>query len=186
MKPLILASQSPRRRELIKSLNVPYEVLPADVDETCALTRPSALVKHLALKKAKAVAEQNPGRVVIGADTIVVCKGKILGKPEHHADAIRILELQNGSWQSVYTGVAIVTDDKVLCDYEVSRCKARRLSEEQLRKLAGKHMDKAGAYAVQDHDDPFIEKITGPVDNVVGLPCELLKELLSKAGALQP
>lgn len=184
MKPLILASQSPRRRELIKSLNVPYEVVPADVDETCSLKKPSALVKFLALKKAKAVADKNPGRVVIGADTIVVCKGEILGKPDHHADAMRILELQNGSWQSVYTGVAVITDGKVFCDYEVSRCKARRLTEEQLRKLAGKHMDKAGAYAVQDHDDPFIEKITGPVDNVVGLPCGLLKELLSKAGAI--
>ncbi|MCX5783188.1 MAG: Maf family protein, partial [Elusimicrobia bacterium] len=143
---------------------------------------PSAIVKSLALKKALKVARKFPDTPVVGADTIVVCRGKILGKPKNKKDALKLLHLQNGAWQSVYTGIAVVWNSrgKKLVACEVSRCKARKFSDEKLLRLAGKHLDKAGAYAAQDKNDPFIEKIIGPFDNVVGLPVKLLKKLLRK------
>jgi len=184
VKHLILASRSPRRRRLLKESGIPFTVRVSSADENTNLKKPSAIVKHLALKKAKVVSDEFPSHPVIGADTIVVCKGHILGKPKNSKDALRLLRLQNGSWQSVYTGLAIVWRDRhiSITDYDVSGCKARKLTPQQLSKLAGKHMDKAGAYAVQDDKDPFIEKISGERDNVVGLPCKLLKKMLAKAG----
>lgn len=183
MKPeIILASQSPRRRELLRGMGLKFRIIPSDCDESNNYARPSALVRNLALRKAKTVAAKHPEALVIGSDTIVVCKGRILGKPKDQKDALRLLALQNNSWQSVYTGVAVICGGKEYAGYEVSRCRARKLSIEELTVLSHKHHDKAGAYAVQDDDDRFIKKIVGPRDNVVGLPCGLLTELLAKAG----
>jgi len=183
VKPLlILASQSPRRRQLLRAMGVDFKIIPSKTGEATSLVRPAAIVKALARRKALSVARQYPRARVIGADTLVVCKGRILGKPKNRADALRLLKLQNASWQSVYTGVSVAHDGKLFTEYEVSRCKARRLSDAQLLRLSAKHHDKAGAYAVQDDDDPFIEKIAGNRDNVVGLPCCLLKKLLAKTG----
>ncbi|MDD4004222.1 MAG: Maf family protein [Elusimicrobiaceae bacterium] len=184
MEKLILASQSPRRRDLLAQARIPFETVAPDVPEDTVLTRPSAIVKELALRKALAIAGRYPGRTVLGADTIVYCKGRILGKPADEADALELLRLENDSWQTVYTGVALVLKNQnvKLCGYEISRCRARRLTEPQLRELAAKHLDKAGGYAVQDNDDTLIKKIVGPFDNVVGLPVGLVREMLHKAG----
>ena len=176
---LILASKSPRRIEILKSLGKKFEIIPSQRAEKSTKKRPSARVVELAQQKAFDVAQKYPAATVIGADTLVFCKGEIIGKPTSKADALRILNKLNGSWQSVYTGVCLVCKDqhKLLYGYDVSHCKARRLSAAQLAQYAGKHMDKAGAYAVQDDEDPFIEKIVGSKTNVVGFPVEFFNQL---------
>ncbi|MCM2267561.1 MAG: Maf family protein [Elusimicrobiales bacterium] len=181
---LILASKSPRRRRLLADAGIKYRVIPSHIDETSAYRRPARIVRELAYKKALSVALRHPGAPVLGSDTLVYCKGEVLGKPSGHADALRLLRLQNASWQSVHTGVALVWLDKgvFLAGTEVSRCKARRLSQAELKALAAKHHDKAGAYAVQDKDDLFIEKIDGRFDTVVGLSMNLVKKFLRQAG----
>ncbi len=176
---LILASKSPRRIEILKSLGTKFEIIPSQCAECSTKKRPSARVVELATQKAFDVANKYPAATVIGADTLVFCKGEIIGKPRDKQDALRILKKLNGAWQSVYTGVCIVCKEsrKIVYGYDVSYCKARRLSEQELAHYAGKHMDKAGAYAVQDDDDPFIEKIVGSRTNVVGFPVEFYQHL---------
>ena len=176
----ILASASPRRSELLGAAGCKFEIIPAMGAEETSLRKPGAVVKDLALKKAFEVARKYPAETVVGADTLVFCKGKIIGKPKDKADALKMLKLLNNSWQSVYTGVAIVNfrRKKIYTGYAVSKCKARNLTAEQLAKLAGKHMDKAGAYAVQDTDDALIEKIVGSKTNVVGMPMELFSKMI--------
>lgn len=178
---LVLASGSPQRRLLIKQLKRRVRVVPSRVSEGTKEKDPRRMVLELALRKARSVARAHPESLVLGADTIVVCKGEILLKPRGVKDSRRILELLNGSWQRVYTGVAVVLGAKDYSEAVVSRVKARRLSPFELERLAGKHMDKAGAYAVQDNDDPFIERIVGELDNVVGLPMKAVRRLVSRA-----
>lgn len=176
---LILASKSPRRIEILKSLGKKFEIIPSQRAEKSTKKRPSARVVELACQKAFDVAQKYPAATVIGADTLVFCKGEIIGKPRDKQDALRILKKLNGAWQSVYTGVCMVCKNshKIMYGYDVSRCKARRLAERELAQYAGKHLDKAGAYAVQDNEDPFIEKIVGSRTNVVGFPVEFYQEL---------
>ncbi|NLO91302.1 MAG: septum formation protein Maf [Elusimicrobia bacterium] len=182
---IILASASPRRKTLLRKAGVRFRVEPSRAHERTELKHPSAIVRQLALRKALETARRFPGLPVLGADTIVVCKGRILGKPTSKKNALERLELENGSWQKVYTGVAAVWLEKNRREiaYAVSRCKARKLTREQLLYYAGRHMDKAGAYAVQDGEDPFIDRIEGGYDNVVGLPVALALKLLRKIGA---
>lgn len=183
---LILASKSPRRIELLKSLGFTFEIIPSQSPEKTPYKRPGYKVRDLAVKKAFDVGKKYPGATVIGADTLVFCKGRVIGKPKDEKDALRILRLLNGSWQSVYTGVCILNLDakKMLYGVAVSKCKARRLPEEELKKMAGKHLDKAGAYAVQDEGDHFIEKIVGSRTNVVGFPVEFFEQLYKEFTAL--
>lgn len=180
---LILASQSPRRSRLLREAGIPFTKMPSRVKETSSFKKPELIVKELAYRKALSVALKWPGRPVLGSDTIVFCKGRILNKPRHRADALRLLKLQNGSWQTVYSGAALLWLEKgvFLCDFDASRCKARRLGMDELKTLASKHLDKAGAYAVQDAEDEFIEKIEGRFDTVVGLPMNLVRKFLKKA-----
>lgn len=180
---LILASRSPRRKELLKAAGIKYRAVPSHIDETSSYKRPALIVRELAYKKALSVALKHPGSPVLGSDTLVYCKGEVLGKPKDHKDALRLLSLQNGGWQAVHTGVALIWVDKgiYLAGAEVSRCKARRLSEAELKALSGKHHDKAGAYAVQDKDDEFIEKIEGRFDTIVGLSMNLVRKFMKKA-----
>lgn len=180
---LILASRSPRRKQLLSEAGIRFRVLPSRVREVSSYRSPGFVVRELAYKKALSVALRHPSSPVLGSDTLVYCKGEILGKPKDHRDAMRILRKLNGSWQSVHTGVALVWPDKgiYLAGSEISRCKARRLSETELRALASKHHDKAGAYAVQDAEDPFIEKTVGRYDNIVGLPMNLVRDFMRRA-----
>ena len=176
---LILASKSPRRIAILKSLGKKFEIIPSQCAERSTKKRPSARVVELATQKAFDVANKYPAATVIGADTLVFCKGEIVGKPRDKQDALRILKKLNGAWQSVYTGVCIVCKEshKIVYGYDVSHCKACRLPADELARYAGKHMDKAGAYAVQDNEDPFIEKIVGSRTNVVGFPVEFYQQL---------
>ena len=179
---LILASASPRRREILARLGYKFDVIAPALEEKTLKKRPAAAVKDIALQKAFAVAALYPDAVVIGGDTLVYCKGQILGKPVNKADALRLLRLENASWQRVYSGLAIVckNQNKILVGYDMTKCKARRLSGETLQNLAGKHMDKAGAYAMQDKDDMFIERTVGSRDNVVGFPSELFLKMIKE------
>jgi septum formation protein len=179
--PLILASASPQRREILKKLGIPFEILPSKVSESSREKNPRKLVLLLAKRKALAVAKKRPDAVVLGSDTLVVCKGEILGKPKDRKDSERILRLLNGAWQRVYTGVAVVAGKRVYTDCAVSKVLARRLTEDQLMRFAGKHMDKAGAYAVQDKKDPFVAKVVGDLDNVIGLPLRSVRKTLKRA-----
>ena len=177
---LILASASPRRKAILRAAGVRFRADPSHVDETSSEKDPRRLVVSLARQKAVEVAARHPGLPVLGADTIVVCAGEILGKPEDLADAVRMITLQSGRWQRVYTGTALVVGRRVYTALAVSKVKARRLDEARLRSLAGKHMDKAGAYAVQDRKDPLVERIVGDRDNVVGLPMRSVRLLLAR------
>jgi septum formation protein len=183
MPALILASRSPRRKQLLKQAGIKYRVIPSDIEEVSAYRSPARIVRELAYKKALSVALKHPGSPVLGSDTLVYCKGEVLGKPKHHRDALRLLRLQNASWQAVHTGVALIWLDKgvFLAGSEVSRCKARRLPETELKVLASKHHDKAGAYAVQDKGDAFIEKIEGRFDTIVGLSMNLVRKFMRQA-----
>ena len=175
---LVLASGSPRRRELLERTGLRFTVDAPEVDEHTGLP-PREAVQALSRWKALAGAGAHPGRVILAADTLVAVDDQPLGKPADEADAMRMLRLLSGRWHQVYTGVCVMSlkQRKMLFGHEVSRCKARKLSSEQLEHLAGKHMDKAGAYAVQDNEDPFIERIVGSKTNVVGFPVEFFQKL---------
>lgn len=179
---LILASKSPRRIEILRGLSKKFEVIPARGAEYTHYKRPHLQVADLSAHKAFEVALQNPYALVIGADTLVYCGGEVIGKPKNQQDALRILRKLNGAWQTVYTGVTLIcmAEKKFVRGVDKTRCKARTLPLEQLKEMAGKHLDKAGAYAVQDKDDKFIDKIVGSRSNVVGFPVELFTEMLKE------
>ncbi|MFH1367697.1 MAG: Maf family protein [Elusimicrobiota bacterium] len=184
MKKIILASASPRRKQLLKQLGLKYVLHPSHVSEHTAHTRPSSIVIDLAKRKAFATAKLYKKGIVIGADTIVVLNGRIIGKPRNKKDAARILGMLSGTFHRVYTGIAVVDarSGRTSAAYEMSRVKMRKISKDELGKLSAKHLDKAGAYAVQETDDAFVEKIEGDYFNVVGLPVKLLVRLLKKFG----
>ncbi|MBI4248796.1 MAG: septum formation protein Maf [Elusimicrobia bacterium] len=181
--PIVLASASPQRKKLLKSMRINFIVRPSHIAERSGHGAPRLKVQELAMRKARAVARRMKTGVVIGADTLVVCRKKILGKPKNAKDAERILRRLNGTWQRVYTGVAVVRaeDQKSWIGAEMSRVKARKFAPEDLRKMALKNHDKSGAYSVQDAGDPFIEKVEGALDNVIGLPRTTLQKLLQQA-----
>lgn len=162
---------------------MPFAVVPSRVPEDSRAPNARRLVAELAVRKARAVASRHTEALVLGADTVVVARGRMIFKPKDRADSLRILRLLNGRWQRVYTGVALVEGGTGRCwkEVTVSRVKARRLSDAELKRLSGKHLDKAGGYAVQDRDDPFVERIVGPLDNVIGLPLASVRRLLKRA-----
>lgn len=178
---IILASVSPRRRQLMKEGGYRFNVVPSDVVERAPNgLLPHQLVKFLALKKAMAVAKKFPDHPVLGADTLVFINGHVVGKPRHPHHARTILRELSGQWQSVYTGVAVVWEGGRRSAVEVahSKVKMRILTDADIERAAHEHLDKAGAYAVQEKKDPFVESIIGDYDNVVGLPMRVVKRLL--------
>jgi septum formation protein len=181
---IILASSSPRRKQLLKALGIRFSVHPSNIREKTPYKRPSAIVIDLALQKAESVAAKHKDGLVVGADTIVVLNGDIIGKPRDRGDALRMLRKLSGSYHRVYTGLAVIDarTGKTATAFEMSKVKMRSLGGGELKRLSGKHMDKAGAYAVQEKDDAFVENIEGDYFNVVGLPVELLKKMLLKFG----
>jgi len=179
---LILASQSPRRKQLLQSARIPFRTKPSGVHEPRpGSSRPHEYAKRLALKKALFIAKQHPDDWVLGADTIVVCKGKIIGKPTDTAHAKLLLKTLQGTTHRVITGVALVharsRTQKVR--HATSRVTMRSLSEKEMDQLSKKHLDKAGSYAVQEQKDPVVIRIEGSYTNVVGLPMELTQKLLN-------
>lgn len=176
MPRIVLASASPRRIELMRAWGFSFEVRPSNISEETILRRPSAVVKDLAARKAAAVVPAVTNGIVLGADTIVVLNGEQIGKPKDPADAARILRALSGSYHAVYTGIALIdaaTGVRIV-DYDVARVRMRRFDPQELSALAGKHLDKAGAYAVQETEDAFVDHIDGDYFTVVGLPREKL------------
>jgi len=178
---IILASASPRRSGLLKKWGLKFNVMPSRVNENTSLKKPSAIVKELALRKAVSVSNKLKDGIVIGADTIVVLKGEVIGKPSGEKDAEKILSKLNGTCHRVYSGIAVIdaaTGRSKIC-FDVSKVKMRRISAAEVKRLSKKHLDKAGAYAIQEKSDAFVESIEGDYYNVVGLPYGKLKEILS-------
>ncbi|MBO8163820.1 MAG: septum formation inhibitor Maf [Brevibacillus sp.] len=184
---LILASASPRRRELLATLGLPFQVEVSEVDETISPDMsPGEAVQTLALRKARAVAGKVGEGLVIGSDTIVVLDGEILGKPSDENDAYRMLSSLNGREHEVFTGVAIVdaASGRTELAYSTTRVRITSLGEQQIRAYiaTGEPMDKAGSYAIQGIGATIVEGITGDYFTVVGLPLHLTSQLLSRFG----
>jgi septum formation protein len=186
MRALILASTSPRRRALLASLGVNFSLLAVPVDETVPPGPPETVVEALALRKARAAAGRVAEGYVIGADTIVMHKGRVLGKPESAAAAGEMLWSLQGDVHTVFTGVAVVAvpEGTTAVGWEQTRVSFAPLGREEIKAYVatGEPMDKAGAYAAQGLGAVFIRRIEGCYFNVVGLPLFLLGELLKIFG----
>lgn len=180
---IILASQSPRRRELLSLITTDFEVVTADVDETVNENETAEnTVMMLSKKKADAVSCLYPGRIVIGADTIVVCDGKILGKPENRHHAYEMIKMLSGRTHQVLTGVTITDSYKNDTFFVSSDVTFFDLSEEEILAYAesGEPDDKAGSYGIQGKGSLLVEKISGDYFNIVGLPVSKLNKKLKK------
>ena len=165
MKQIILASASPRRRELLAQIGLDFTVLPASGEEKLTKQIPSEIVEELSSQKAEAVAEQIPDGIIIGADTVVCQDGEIMGKPKDEADALRMLRQLQGEMHSVFTGVTLIVKENgsVISKQTFSQ-------ETRVYLYAGEPMDKAGAYGIQGRFAAYVEGIEGDYNNVVGLP----------------
>lgn len=184
---LILASASPRRRELLLTLIPSFEVIPSKVDENLIEENdPVQFALKAAEAKAESVATEIDKGVIISADTVVSLNGCIIGKPKDEKEAYNILSRLSGSEHSVITGLCIIAMDgrkrKKFVDYEKTIVKMRELKEEEIISYLSHSnwLDKAGAYAIQEHGDRFIEYIIGDYHNVVGLPVKRLRKLLTQ------
>jgi septum formation protein len=165
---------------LLNQWGVLFEAIPSITDEKTNLIKPSYIVKELAYRKGCHIVQRYPNALILSADTVIVLNGKIIGKPKSKKDSKKIIRELNGSKYKVYTGVAIIQKDKRSVFYDVAHIKMKKLPENSLRRLFGKHMDKAGAYAVQDTTDNFVKKIYGDYYTAVGLPYKKLSAELKK------
>jgi septum formation protein len=183
MRRLVLASASPRRRELLTQAGFTFEVHPAHIPEDPLLDEdPIGYVTRLAREKAQAVFDglSDPSAVVLGADTTVTLDNHILGKPEDAADAARMLRLLSGRTHRVITGIAVVTAEAAEVAAEVTGVRFLTLTDEDIASYiaTGEPMDKAGAYAIQGRAARWISRIEGCYFNVVGLPLALVSTML--------
>jgi len=177
---LILASQSPRRQQLLQLLQVTFTARPADIDEAMDPTRPPQTeVARVSKLKAEATT-RNPGDVVIAADTIVVLRDRVLGKPADKSEAIGMLRALSGRDHQVMTGITVLRDEKTITHTEITDVHFRPLTEEEILRYVetGEPMDKAGAYGIQGFAAPFVEGIRGDYYNVMGLPVCRLEQML--------
>lgn len=178
---LVLASSSPRRTEILERAGWPHEVMIAGIDESVqAQEDPATYVQRLARSKAEAVAQRLETGLVLGADTTVVIENQILGQPGDEADAKRMLNLLNGKWHEVLTGVALVeVGGESRVGYEQTRVRFAEMSESEIDWYiaSGEPFGKAGAYGIQNKAALFIEEIQGDYFNIMGLPIRLVYEL---------
>ena len=202
MSQIILASQSPRRKELLEQIGLEFEICPAKGEEIITKAIPEEVVMELSKQKAEEVAAMvssysethreitTPSDIlVIGADTVVAYDGKILGKPKDEADAKAMLTMLSGNTHSVFTGVTLVLIDKSgrageLVFYEKTDVKMHEMTEAEIDRYiaTGEPMDKAGSYGIQGKCAIYIEKIDGDYNNVVGLPITRIYQELKKIG----
>jgi septum formation protein len=182
---IILASQSPRRRELLMLVGIPHEVRPADLDERVLTGEtPAPHAERLARAKADAVAANEPGAIVIGADTIVVLDGDILGKPRDKADAAAMLQRLSGRTHTVLTAVAVARNGRTVSGVESVEVTFRPLASDQIAAYiaTGEPMDKAGAYGIQGFGAVIVERVHGDYFAVMGLALGRLVGLLEQVG----
>ena len=189
LKPLILASQSPRRSQLLREAGIRFNVVSPRFDEPDPagwLGGPEFYAESTSYGKANSVVGDHPAGVVLGADTIVALDGQILGKPADRDDARRILGTLSGSTHKVITGVTVLspTDYREITRHAITQVTMRRMSDAELNAYldGGQWQGKAGAYGIQDDGDPFVTLVDGSFSNVVGLPVELVLELLAEVG----
>jgi len=173
---LILASASPQRKKILKEAGYKFEIVHPKISEKLRSKNPVKIVESLALKKAKAISCQG---IIIGADTIVVLNGEIIGKPKNPDEAEKILKKLSGSEHYVYTGIAILDTNtkKQIVDYEKTTVKFKKLSDKDIKNVCEKHLDKARAYSIQEKNDGFVESIKGDYLNVVGFPLKKFKKI---------
>jgi septum formation protein len=182
---IVLASESTRRIDILRTLGVSFSIIPPDVDEA---RRPYESPKDYALRiaydKAQKVGRLFPDKWIIGADTIVVHKGRVLGKPSSEKDAVAMLKRLRGTWHKVFTGYCILNVSRQIVYRDVAETKVfiKDLTNEEIEKYVGtsEPFDKAGSYAVQGKGGYMVKEIKGSYTNVVGLPiCEITEVLLS-------
>ena len=181
--PVVLASQSPRRRQLLSLIGIEHDVRPANIDESYfAGEQPRAHALRLAREKAEAIAA--PGAVTIGSDTIVVVDGEVLGKPADTAEAIHMLRRLSGRAHIVITAVAVHWRDELVADAEEVIVTFRPLSDAEIVAYVatGEPMDKAGAYGIQGYGATIVERVDGDYFAVMGLPLNRLTRLLESLG----
>jgi septum formation protein len=188
---LILASESPRRRELLRGMGVRFEVVTARVRELDGATSPhlspADLARENARRKAKAVAALRPGRWILGADTVVALEKRIMGKPDSIDQAQDFLTTLSGQTHEVITACALIDPDgEAEIFHEISRVTLRDLSHQTIGRYLGEVnvLDKAGGYALQERGEWIVERVEGSRANVIGLPTEALEQVLKKRGLL--
>lgn len=189
---LILASASPRRRELLTQIGAEFEIIPAKGEEILTSTKPEQAVLELSRQKAEEVAgtlSREAGNIVVlGADTVVALDGNILGKPKDKEDAARMLGMLNGREHSVFTGVTMIArgldSEQIISFYQETKVFMYPMTSRQIQAYTdtGEPMDKAGSYGIQGKGAVYIEKIAGDYNNVVGLPVAAIYQKLEKTG----
>lgn len=182
---LILASGSPRRKEILTEMGVDFDVLVTDADETTDERDPAKLVELLARRKAEAARAALPcsdGQIILAADTVVYADGQILGKPVDREDAARMIRLLSGSRHEVMTGVCVIREGKTVVTHDTTAVYFRALQEDEIQSYldTGEPFGKAGAYAIQGLAGQFVEHVEGSFSNVVGLPKELVSRMLER------
>lgn len=189
MRKIILASASPRRRELLEQGGIPFMVIPSQAEEKITMTQPGLAVEELSYLKCCDIYEKlDEDVVVIGADTVVASEDKILGKPSSKEDAVKMLQSLQGKAHEVYTGVTIMIREgekkRKKTFHEKTKVVFYSMSEEEIRSYVdtGEPMDKAGAYGIQGKSAVFIKEISGDYNNVVGLPLARLYQELKNMG----
>jgi septum formation protein len=184
---IVLASASPRRQQLLRNAGISFVAQAADISEAPgAGEAPAALAERLAREKAEAVFRQRPNDLVVGADTIVVVEGQILGKPRDASDATRMLRLLSGRSHQVITGICVLGRGCEEVRSESTLVTVRGLTDQDIHSYVatGEPMDKAGAYAIQGLASRWISRIEGDYFNVVGLPVSLVYGILRERGAI--
>lgn len=183
---IILASQSPRRKELLSLMGLDFEIMPSNAEEDMQQKMSyEKLSEVLSEQKARDIFEKTTGdRVVVGSDCMVYVKGKLFGKPKDDQEAIKMLKTLSNSWHKVVTGLCVLIerDGKITryCTHDVTKVKFIKLTDQMISNYlkTGEHRDKAGAYAVQGYSGMFIQKIDGNYSTVIGLPTHKLFQIL--------
>ena len=184
-KRIILASASPRRKDILGSMGASFEVLIADADESSDITDPELLTRELARRKAEAALNilkahnEADGAIIIAADTIVACEGKILGKPHDREDAISMIKLLSGNTHIVASGIAVCNNGVIKTDCSITKVRVDEIPEEEIIKYvdSGEPYDKAGGYGIQGSFSRWVNGIDGCYFGVVGLPATKLSRL---------
>ena len=184
---VVLASRSPRRREILSMLGLKFDIVSTDADESSDITDPAHLVRELSLRKARATrdllqqkGEWNDNTLIIASDTVVAADGAILGKPQDQADAARMLALLSGRTHQVISGVSLLYGARECADFDVTSVHFCDMTQDEIAHYvsSGEPMDKAGAYAVQGLASVYIKGLEGDYFNVVGLPVHKLNTML--------
>lgn len=179
--PVILASGSKRRKQLLNLLGLKFKVVPPDIKENLGKNFSVRKLKKIAVKKVNSVAKRFKEGLIIGADTIVVVNKKIYGKPKNLKDAKKMLRELSGKKQQIWSAVAVkdIRRNKLMVKTARSKIQMKKLSEEDINFLADKNLDKAGAYGIQE-DDKYLKVLSGSYTNIVGFPMEIVKKILKK------